>query len=104
NLSQSNWLVVSNHGPTDLNEQGIVERIAFTAPTDPDFGRYAAWKVLPGIYRVDWSECHSEGRYILLPGWPTFVFFAIAPIIAIRGVGQRIRRDRRQRGYCPTCG
>ena len=51
------WLVLSNDGPTALNEQWEVQRMAFVVwPPPSDVGSYNTWKVVPGVYRVDWSQ------------------------------------------------
>jgi hypothetical protein len=104
-------LVLSDDGLPSVNEQWAVERIAFTAgtanPPPPDFGRYDTWRLMPGVYRVDWLDEHE--RYLIMPSGFVYVPASVAPLIFLIGLARRAfrraqARHRQEVSCCPTCG
>ena len=105
------WLVLSNDGPTALNEQWEVQRMAFVVwPPPSDVGSYNTWKVVPGVYRVDWSQWRRGRKYLLVPSNVIVPLTAILPSIWGVRFAARVHRARRDRsraaatGRCRICG
>jgi hypothetical protein len=91
----SRWgrIAVSTHGITALNEQWMIEGIAHRVPPPFTHG-YTAWQVMPGVYRIDWSEWHSGCMYLDFPSWTAFALAGVFPALWVVKLAGFRKRDR----------